>query len=162
MFCFVQKYYLEWMWSWLACIWKCKIWKLAWFKLRQSCFKHSCTCWSWTVLWCFLFLLFFFVGRYFDEISQDTGKFCFGVEDTLKVCWNTLISFSCVFIMYSSFEFFKFFPSASRKALFSSVSSLKRKCLLRVFCISVKDSRINMNHLRSSKRVKWPVNAIFC
>lgn len=23
-------------------------------------------------------------GRYFDEISQDTGKYCFGVEDTLK------------------------------------------------------------------------------
>ncbi len=26
----------------------------------------------------------FSVGRYFDEISQDTGKYCFGVEDTLK------------------------------------------------------------------------------
>uniref|UniRef100_A0A2K5J8E5 Eukaryotic peptide chain release factor subunit 1 n=1 Tax=Colobus angolensis palliatus TaxID=336983 RepID=A0A2K5J8E5_COLAP len=24
------------------------------------------------------------LGRYFDEISQDTGKYCFGVEDTLK------------------------------------------------------------------------------
>ena len=24
------------------------------------------------------------IGRYFDEISQDTGKFCFGVVDTLK------------------------------------------------------------------------------
>lgn len=24
------------------------------------------------------------IGRYFDEISQDTGKFCFGVEDTLQ------------------------------------------------------------------------------
>jgi len=24
------------------------------------------------------------IGRYFDEISQDTGKFCFGVQDTLK------------------------------------------------------------------------------
>uniref|UniRef100_A0A3P9A0I9 Eukaryotic peptide chain release factor subunit 1 n=1 Tax=Esox lucius TaxID=8010 RepID=A0A3P9A0I9_ESOLU len=24
------------------------------------------------------------IGRYFDEISQDTGKYCFGVEDTLK------------------------------------------------------------------------------
>lgn len=24
------------------------------------------------------------IGRYFDEISQDTGKFCFGVDDTLK------------------------------------------------------------------------------
>ena len=23
--------------------------------------------------------------RYFDEISQDTGKYCFGVDDTLKV-----------------------------------------------------------------------------
>lgn len=24
------------------------------------------------------------IGRYFDEISQDTNKYCFGVEDTLK------------------------------------------------------------------------------
>ncbi|XP_025094463.1 LOW QUALITY PROTEIN: eukaryotic peptide chain release factor subunit 1-like [Pomacea canaliculata] len=24
------------------------------------------------------------IGRYFDEISQDTGKYCFGVNDTLK------------------------------------------------------------------------------
>lgn len=24
------------------------------------------------------------IGRYFDEISQDTGKFCFGVDDTLR------------------------------------------------------------------------------
>lgn len=39
-------------------------------------------------------------GRYFDEISQDTGKFCFGVEDTLRalelgsvetlICWENL------------------------------------------------------------------------
>jgi len=41
-----------------------------------------------------------FPGRYFDEISQDTGKYCFGVEDTLKalelgsvetlICWENL------------------------------------------------------------------------
>eukprot|EP00048_Salpingoeca_helianthica_P022413 m.18056 g.18056 ORF g.18056 m.18056 type:complete len:439 (-) comp7289_c1_seq1:171-1487(-) len=24
------------------------------------------------------------IGKYFDEISQDTGKFCFGVDDTMK------------------------------------------------------------------------------
>ena len=24
------------------------------------------------------------IQRYFDEISQDTGKYCFGVDDTLK------------------------------------------------------------------------------
>eukprot|EP00112_Aurelia_sp_Birch-Aquarium-sp1_P002175 Seg1234.7 transcript_id=Seg1234.7/GoldUCD/mRNA.D3Y31 product="Eukaryotic peptide chain release factor subunit 1" protein_id=Seg1234.7/GoldUCD/D3Y31 len=24
------------------------------------------------------------IGKYFDEISQDTGRYCFGVEDTLK------------------------------------------------------------------------------
>ncbi|XP_052771840.1 eukaryotic peptide chain release factor subunit 1-like [Mya arenaria] len=24
------------------------------------------------------------IGRYFDEISQDTGRFCFGVDDTLR------------------------------------------------------------------------------
>ena len=39
-------------------------------------------------------------GRYFDEISQDTGKYCFGVDDTLKalelgaveilICWENL------------------------------------------------------------------------
>jgi len=40
------------------------------------------------------------IGRYFDQISQDTGKFCFGIEDTLKalemgavetlICWENL------------------------------------------------------------------------
>lgn len=40
------------------------------------------------------------IGKYFDEISQDTGKYCFGVEDTLKalemgavetlICWENL------------------------------------------------------------------------
>jgi peptide chain release factor subunit 1 len=24
------------------------------------------------------------IQRYFDEISQDTGKYCFGIDDTLK------------------------------------------------------------------------------
>ncbi len=38
--------------------------------------------------------------RYFDQISQDTGKFCFGIDDTLKalemgavetlICWENL------------------------------------------------------------------------
>lgn len=42
----------------------------------------------------------FITGRYFDEISQDTGKYCFGVEDTLRalelgsvetlICWENL------------------------------------------------------------------------
>lgn len=40
------------------------------------------------------------IGRYFDEISQDTGKYCFGIDDTLKalelgavevlICWENL------------------------------------------------------------------------
>merc|ERR1711970_1549914 len=40
------------------------------------------------------------IGRYFAEISQDTGKYCFGVDDTLKalemgavetlICWENL------------------------------------------------------------------------
>ncbi|KAG5328186.1 ERF1 factor, partial [Acromyrmex charruanus] len=40
------------------------------------------------------------IGRYFDEISQETGKYCFGVEDTLRalelgsvetlICWENL------------------------------------------------------------------------
>ena len=43
---------------------------------------------------------FTYSGRYFDEISQDTGKYCFGVDDTLKclelgaveilICWENL------------------------------------------------------------------------
>lgn len=30
------------------------------------------------------FLFLNFAGRYFDEISQDTGRYCFGVLDTLR------------------------------------------------------------------------------
>ena len=33
---------------------------------------------------CSYLFLPIYAGRYFDEISQDTGKYCFGVEDTLK------------------------------------------------------------------------------
>lgn len=32
------------------------------------------------IMLAFLFIL----GKYFDEISQDSGKYCFGVQDTLK------------------------------------------------------------------------------
>ena len=32
----------------------------------------------------YLCFIYFLLGRYFDEISQDTGKYCFGVDDTLK------------------------------------------------------------------------------
>jgi len=45
-------------------------------------------------------LTFIVLGRYFDEISQETGKYCFGVEDTLRalelgsvetlICWENL------------------------------------------------------------------------
>ena len=40
------------------------------------------------------------IGRYFDQISQDTGKYCFGIDDTLRalemgavetlICWENL------------------------------------------------------------------------
>ncbi len=40
------------------------------------------------------------IGRYFEEISQDTGRYCFGVDDTLRglemgavetlICWENL------------------------------------------------------------------------
>ena len=40
------------------------------------------------------------IGRYFDQISQDTSKFCFGADDTLRalemgavetlICWENL------------------------------------------------------------------------
>ncbi len=29
-------------------------------------------------------LVLTYLGKYFDEISQDTGRFCFSVEDTMK------------------------------------------------------------------------------
>ena len=32
----------------------------------------------WLIVWSY------FAGRYFDEISQDTGRYCFGVDDTLN------------------------------------------------------------------------------
>ena len=40
------------------------------------------------------------ISKYFDQISQDTGKYCFGVEDTIRalemgavetlMCWESL------------------------------------------------------------------------
>ena len=39
-------------------------------------------------------------SRYFDEISQDTGKYCFGVDDTLKVLPTEilLLPYCCIFM----------------------------------------------------------------
>lgn len=37
-------------------------------RLRRCCVRAACSCRR---------------PRYFDEISQDTGKYCFGVDDTL-------------------------------------------------------------------------------
>lgn len=45
-------------------------------------------------------VVMFVAAKYFEEISQDTGKYCFGVVDTLKalecgaveilICWENL------------------------------------------------------------------------
>ena len=58
------------------------------------------------------------IGKYFDEISQDTGKYCFGVDDTLKalemgavetlICWENLDIQVTANILY----FYKIFTSA--------------------------------------------------
>lgn len=40
---------------------------------------------------CFDGFLINVLGKYFDEISQDTGRYCFGVEDTLKVCMDLFL-----------------------------------------------------------------------
>ena len=56
-----------------------------------SCLLHLlCCCASFRlilkyVIYAYVFL-FRITGKYFDEISQDTGRYCFGVEDTIKVC----------------------------------------------------------------------------
>ena len=31
-----------------------------------------------------LFYLFFLLARYFDEVSKDSGHYCFRVDETLK------------------------------------------------------------------------------
>ncbi|CAM4617735.1 unnamed protein product [Leuciscus chuanchicus] len=41
------------------------------------------------------------IGRYFDEISQDTGKYCFGVEDTLKALEMGAVE---ILIVYENLE----------------------------------------------------------
>ena len=34
---------------------------------------------------CFLINIFAFAEHYFEEIAQDTGKFCYGIEDSMRV-----------------------------------------------------------------------------
>ena len=53
------------------------------------------------------------IGKYFDEISQDTQKYCFGVDDTLKalemgavetlICWENLDIQVCQALFQLSF-----------------------------------------------------------
>jgi hypothetical protein len=48
------------------------------------------------------------VQKYFDEISQDTGKYCFGVDETLRaleagavetlIVWDNLETMRCVHV----------------------------------------------------------------
>ena len=73
------------------------------------------------------------IGKYFDEISQDTGKYCFGVDDTLKalemgavetlICWENLDIQVTANIIY----FYKIFTST---------------CLLLILTLRVQASNI--------------------
>ena len=47
----------------------------------------------------------FLLGKYFDEISQDTGRYCFGVEDTLKVFMLCLTDVCCIWFHHFSLTF---------------------------------------------------------
>uniref|UniRef100_A0A8C4QUH6 Eukaryotic peptide chain release factor subunit 1 n=1 Tax=Eptatretus burgeri TaxID=7764 RepID=A0A8C4QUH6_EPTBU len=51
----------------------------------QSSLQRSALCYLPDALLMFIQQLFCLItGKYFEEISQDTGKYCFGVVDTLK------------------------------------------------------------------------------
>ena len=45
-----------------------------------------------------------FFSRYFDEISQDTGKYCFGVDDTLKVLGQPISLFLSLDLVLKALE----------------------------------------------------------
>lgn len=54
------------------------------YNLKSSVKTASVQFWNWLKQGTTIYLLFILSGRYFDEISQDTGKYCFGVDDSLK------------------------------------------------------------------------------
>uniref|UniRef100_H2YID6 Eukaryotic peptide chain release factor subunit 1 n=1 Tax=Ciona savignyi TaxID=51511 RepID=H2YID6_CIOSA len=73
------------------------------------------------------------IGRYFDEISQDTGKFCFGVDDTLKalemgavetlIVWENLDTMRYVLKNHSTDVFMLYHVVDSYMKILKSVSN---------------------------------------
>ena len=87
-----------------------------------------------------LLCLRMFSGRYFDEISQDTGKYCFGVDDTLKalemgavetlICWENLDIQVCKLISSCVYKLLLIFSAS----YFEKSWNWRRENLVLEFC----------------------------
>ncbi|XP_078494655.1 eukaryotic peptide chain release factor subunit 1 [Ciona intestinalis] len=94
------------------------------------------------------------IGRYFDEISQDTGKFCFGVDDTLKalemgavetlIVWENLDTMRYVLKNHSTDE---------EKILFLRPDQEKDKTHF-----TDKDTQVEMEMTESCPLLEWFAN----
>uniref|UniRef100_H2YID5 Eukaryotic peptide chain release factor subunit 1 n=1 Tax=Ciona savignyi TaxID=51511 RepID=H2YID5_CIOSA len=94
------------------------------------------------------------IGRYFDEISQDTGKFCFGVDDTLKalemgavetlIVWENLDTMRYVLKNHSTDE---------EKILFLRPDQEKDKTHF-----TDKDTQVEMEMTDSCPLLEWFAN----
>ncbi|XP_039264752.1 eukaryotic peptide chain release factor subunit 1 [Styela clava] len=94
------------------------------------------------------------IGRYFDEISQDTGKYCFGVDDTLKALEMGAVEILIVWENMDTMRYvLKNHTADDEKILFLRPDQEKDKTHF-----TDKDTGVEMEMVESCSLLEWFAN----
>nr|Q9GR88.1 RecName: Full=Eukaryotic peptide chain release factor subunit 1; Short=Eukaryotic release factor 1; Short=eRF1 [Polyandrocarpa misakiensis]BAB20047.1 putative eukaryotic petide chain release factor subunit 1 [Polyandrocarpa misakiensis] len=94
------------------------------------------------------------IGRYFDEISQDTGKYCFGVDDTLKALEMGAVEILIVWENLDTMRYvLKNHTTDEEKILFLKPDQEKDKTHF-----TDKDTGVEMEMVESCSLLEWFAN----
>lgn len=94
------------------------------------------------------------IGKYFDEISQDTGKYCFGVDDTLKALEMGSVE---ILIVWENLDIMRYVlknhQTDEEKVLFLKPEQEKDKTYF-----SDKDTGVELELVDSQALLEWFAN----
>lgn len=94
------------------------------------------------------------IGKYFDEISQDTGKFCFGVDDTLKALEMGSVEILIVWENLDTMRYvLKNHQTEEERVLFLKPEQEKDKTYF-----TDKESGVEMELVESQALLEWFAN----
>ncbi|XP_033632504.1 eukaryotic peptide chain release factor subunit 1 [Asterias rubens] len=94
------------------------------------------------------------IGKYFDEISQDTGKYCFGVVDTLKALEMGAVE---ILIVWENLEIMRYLlknHSADEEKVLHLTSEQERD---RTYFMD-KDTGVELELVESQPLLEWLAN----